>query len=139
MRGRIGWVAALALAALLLAGCATGGKRTEALERQQYAYSAAIRWGDFEGAWNLVDPQVREARPMSDLEFQRYGQIRVSGYRELAAQADADTAVREIQIGVINQHTMAERTVRYTEAWRYDAEAGRWWLSSGLPDFWAGE
>lgn len=138
MRGRIGW-AALALAALLLAGCATGGKRTEALERQQYAYSAAIRWGDFEGAWNLVDPEVREARPMSDLEFQRYEQIRVSGYRELASQADADTAVREIQIGVINQHTMAERTVRYTEAWRYDAEAGRWWLSSGLPDFWAGE
>ncbi|WP_024888805.1 hypothetical protein [Luteimonas huabeiensis] len=138
MRKRIGWMA-LALAALLLGACATGGKKAEALERLQYDYSAAIRWGDFEGAWNLVDPEVRQARPMSDLEFQRFQQIRVSGYRELASRVDADSAVREIQIGVINQHTMAERSVRYTEAWRYDAEAGRWWLSSGLPDFWAGQ
>ena len=53
--------------------------------------------------------------------------------------ANSDEAMREIQIGVINRHTMAERTVRYTEQWRYDAEAGRWWLAGGLPDFWAGE
>ena len=132
-------LAMLALAALLLAGCASGGKKTSELERMQYMYSAAIRWGDFEGAWNLVDPEVRAARPMSDLEFQRYEQVQVSGYRELASQPGEETAAREIQIGVINRHTMAERTVRYTEQWRYDAEAGRWWLTGGLPDFWAGE
>ena len=48
-------------------------------------------------------------------------------------------AMREIQIGVINRHTMAERTVRYTERWRWDAAAGRWWIVDGLPDLWAGE
>ena len=60
--------------------------------------------------------------------------------RELAAQAFTDdTAAREIEIGVINRHNMAERTMRYTEQWRYDPEAGQWWISGGLPDLWAGE
>lgn len=127
------------MAALLLAACASG-KKTSELERMQYAYSAAVRWGDFEGAWNLVDPEYREQNPMSELEFKRFEQIRISGYRELAAQAmSEDTAVREIEIGVINRHNMAERTMRYTEQWRYDPEAGQWWVSGGLPDLWAGE
>ncbi len=123
----------------VLAACASGGKKASELERMQYMYSAAIRWGDFEGAWNLVDPDVREAQPMTDLQFQRYEQVQISGYRELAAQSDGETAVREVRIGVINRHTMAERTVRYSEQWRYDEAAGRWWLTGGLPDLWGGE
>ena len=127
------------LAALMLAACA-GGKKMSELEQMQYIYSAAVRWGDFEGAWNLVDPEYREQNPMSELEFKRFEQIRISGYRELAAQAFTDdTAAREIEIGVINRHNMAERTMRYTEQWRYDPEAGQWWVSGGLPDLWAGE
>lgn len=126
------------LAALVLSAC--GGKKMSELDRMQYAYSAAVRWGDFEGAWNLVDPAYREEHPMSDLEFKRYEQVRISGYRELASQAISDdTALREIEIGVINRHNMAERTLRYTEQWRYDPEAGQWWISGGLPDLWAGE
>ena len=70
--------------ALLLAGCATTGGRGDALHRAQYAYSAAIRWGDFEGAWQLVDPEYREQHPLTDLELARYKQIQISAYRELA-------------------------------------------------------
>jgi len=47
--------------------------------------------------------------------------------------------VREIEIGVINRHTLAERTLRYRERWRWDPEAGSWWIEGGLPDLWAGE
>ena len=47
--------------------------------------------------------------------------------------------MREIQIGVVNRHTLAERSLRYTERWRYDPEAKTWWLTVGLPDFWAGD
>src|SRR5690625_605760 len=133
----------LCLACLLImlvsAGCG-GSNKTSDLRRLQYAYSAAIRWGDFEGAWNLVDPEYREANPMTELEFKRFEQIRISGYRELAARSLADdTALREIEIGVINRHNMAERTVRYTEAWRYDEPTRQWWVSAGLPDLWDGE
>jgi len=128
------------LAALLLAGCAAARMdRNNALQQAQYAYSAAVRWGDFEGAWNLVDPAYREAHPMTDLEFGRYKQVQISGYHVLGERATETTAQREIQIGVVNRNTLVERQARYTERWRYDAERKTWWLDAGLPDLWQGE
>lgn len=124
---------------LLLASCASLGPKVEALQKAQYAYSAAIRWGDFEGAWTLVDPAYREEHPITDLEFERFKQIQVTGYRDLGEQAGEDTAAREIEIGVVNRHTMRTRSIRYTERWRYDPAAKTWWLTVGLPDFWQGE
>jgi len=137
MRWIRGWAVVVVLA---LAACATGSKQMSALDRAQYDWSAAIRWNDFEGAWNLVDPEYREQHPKSTLEFERYKQVQVSGYSDLASQLAPDglSARREIQINVINKHTMTERSIRYTEVWRYDAEARAWWITSGLPDFWAG-
>jgi uncharacterized protein YceK len=132
------WLLVVFLAASL-AGCATGRKQMTALEEAQYAWSAAIRWGDFEGAWNVLDPEYRKAHPLTDLELSRYKQIQVSAYHELAAQALPDRARREIEIGVVNRNTMAERSIRYTEEWRFDATTKTWWVTSGLPDFWAGQ
>lgn len=137
MRAWRGW--GLVLLACLLAACASAKKETSTLERAQYDWSAAIRWGDFEGAWGLVDPQLRESQPLSDLQFERYRQVQVSHYRELASRPGDGEALREVEIGVINRHTMAERSLRYTERWRYDAAAGTWWITGGLPDFWSGE
>ena len=125
-----------------LSGCATatataGGDRGEALRSAQYAWSAAIRWGDFEGAWTMVDPAYREAHPLTSLQLERYAQVQVSAYRESGdAAAGADTAARTIAIGVVNRNTQAQREVRYVERWRYDAAARRWWVADGLPDLW---
>jgi hypothetical protein len=125
----------LLLAFLALAGCASPRMdRGSALDAAQYAYSAAIRWGDFEGAWNMLDPAYRATHPLSDLDLERYKQLQVSGYHELGAQVDGDTAVREIQIGVINRNTQRERDARYTERWRYDPVGKAWWVVGGLPD-----
>lgn len=124
---------------LLLAACASTGNQMSALQRMQYDYSAAVRWGDFEGAWNLVDPQYREANPMTELHFERYKQVQVSHYRELSSRTGELEALRDIDIGVINRHTMTERSVRYIERWRYDPATKVWWLADGLPDFWAGQ
>ena len=122
----------------LLAGCPkTHASKGSALDEVQYAYSAAIRWGDFEGAWNLVDPKVREEKPLTDIDFSRYKQVQISAYRDLGGSPLASgEIVREIEIGVINRNTLAERTVRYRESWRYDEAAKTWWLTSGLPDLW---
>lgn len=133
---RVFWLACCMLP--LLAGCASN-KEMSALDKAQYAYSAAIRWNDFEGGWTLVDPKYREANPMTALELERYKQIQVSGYRDLAAQVGESSAAREIEIGVINRHNMTTRSMRYTERWRYDQETKTWWLTVGLPDFWQGE
>ena len=126
---------------LALAGCTNSGPAANALDESQYAWSGAIRWGDFGGAINLVDPKVREAEPLTDLERQRYEQSRISSYRDVGADRniEAGTAVRSIEIGVINQHTMEQRQVRYQETWRWDEASKVWWNTSGLPDLWAGQ
>src|SRR3546814_2196591 len=71
---------------LVLAGCANSGPAANALDESQYAWSGAIRWGDFGGALNLVDPEVRKADPLTDLERKRYEQIKISSYRDVGAE-----------------------------------------------------
>jgi hypothetical protein len=126
----------LAVLLLALTGCATSASKGDALQEAQYAWSAAIRWGDFEGAWNMVDPKVREEHPLTALEFARYKQVQISEYRELGTQDGDGTSVREVQIGVVGRNSLAERQVRYTEHWRYDPVAKAWWITNGLPDLW---
>ncbi|MFT4180112.1 MAG: hypothetical protein QM612_11760 [Thermomonas sp.] len=124
----------------LLAGCPKASSKGSALDQAQYAWSAAIRWGDFEGAWNLVEPKVREEKPLSDIDFSRYKQVQISSYREMGGSTlGSGEVVRDIEIGVINRNTLAERTVRYRERWRYDEASRTWWQLSGLPDLWQGE
>ncbi|MDQ3511017.1 MAG: hypothetical protein M3414_04910 [Pseudomonadota bacterium] len=131
----------LLMTVLVLNGCASSARPTDALDRVQYAWSGAIRWGDFEGARNLVDPEQLKAKPMTALQLARYEQVQISSYRDVGSNRDiaGGTAVRDIEIGVINRHTLAERTVRYRENWRWDAEARTWWLQGDLPDLWDGQ
>ena len=128
----------LLAATLLVAGCATQG-RERALDQAQYAWSAAIRWGDFEGAWTLVDPAYREAHPLTDLERERFKQVQISAYRDLGATVQGDTARRNIHVGVVNRHTLRERQLRHVEQWRWDPVAETWWITNGLPDLWGGD
>ncbi len=135
------FMARLLIAVLLvsMAGTALAARKRGDLDRNQYAFSAAIRWGDFEGAWTMVDPKVREEKPMTAVNFSRYEQIQVTSYRELASMSGPDgTVLHEIQIEVVNRNTLSQRRVRFTEVWRYDAEAKTWWVA-GLPDFWQGK
>ena len=128
---------------LALTACASGAgsKQSNELDRLQYAWSGAIRWGDFEGVSNLIDPKLRETGSPSAVELERYKQVQISAYRDVGSNVDmkGGTAVRDIELGVINRHTQAERSVRYREQWRWDPEAKTWWLVSGLPDLWSGQ
>jgi hypothetical protein len=134
----------LAVLALLLAftgdALARRGKM-DLLQANQYAWSGAIRWGDFEGALSLIEPDYREAHPVTDLELKRFEQVQITAYRERNSTADkkGGVAMRDIEIGVVNRHTQAERTVRYREEWRWDETSRNWWLVTGLPDLWEGE
>ena len=130
----------LVLTAVLLglSGCASvaGSNQSNELERLQYAWSAAIRWSDFQGAINLIEPEQRAAQPLTAVELERYRQVQVAAYRDVGASSNfaQGTAVRDIEMSVINRHTQAERGVRYREQWRWDPAAKTWWLVSGLPD-----
>ena len=127
---------ALLLLLLALAACASAPDRGDALREAQYAWSAAIRWGDFEGAWNMVDPVYRAAHPLSSVELARYKQVQVSRYHDTGSRVTGDSAVREVEIGVVNRNTLVQRDARYQEQWQYDAATGQWWITGGLPDFW---
>ena len=125
-----------------LAACASAGtgKQLGALEQAQYAYSAAIRWGDIDGAWAQVEPAYKAAHPLTSIERERYAQMQVTGYRPVDSQALGEgESLRVIEIGVVNRNTMTERSLRYQERWRYDVAAKTWYVTSGLPDFWAGQ
>jgi hypothetical protein len=104
------------------------------LEKNQYAFAAAIRWGDFEGAWSLVDPAVRKEKPMTAADFARYEAIQVTGYRDLAEMpGPAGRFLREVQIEIVRRESRTQRRVRFTEVWRYDPAAKAWWIEA-LPD-----
>lgn len=134
------WLCALCLLVLALQAQALGNRRGKQLVELQSAYAQAIRWGEFEQAWQLVDPEYRQAHPLTDFVLARYGQVQIAGYRDLGTTSDGRTeAVRLVEIRVINRNTMAERSVRHRERWRYDEAAKRWWVADGLPDLWEGE
>jgi len=142
MRGWLKILAVLMLAMVVAAPAGALAKRKKGgqLDAMQAAYAAAIRWGEFEQAWELVDPAYRQAHPMSELAFERYQQVQISGYSDRnSILADDGSVIRNVELRVINKHTMAERTLRYREQWRWDADAKRWWLVVGLPDLWDGE
>ncbi|PJK06965.1 hypothetical protein CO614_07080 [Lysobacteraceae bacterium NML120232] len=135
-------LAPVLLAALLsgVQGCASSGGQAGALERAQYAYSAAIRWGDLDGAWMQLAPELRAQGEMNEIERNRWKQIQITSYRVLSSDATPDGgAARLIEIGVANRHTLTERQLRYQEVWRWDAASKTWFLTSGLPDLWAGQ
>ena len=135
---RMLWV--LGLLAVLAPAAAQSRLQRGKLQQVQDAYAASIRWGDFENAWQAVDPAYRAEHPMTELEFERYKQIQISGYRDLSTRGGPDgTVERAVELRVINNYTMAERTERYVERWRWDPEAKRWWLVVGMPDLWKGQ
>ena len=136
--GRMLW--GLALLAMLAPAGAQSRMQRGKLQQVQDAYAASIRWGEFENAWQAVDPAYRAEHTMTELEFERYKQVQISGYRDLSSRGGPDgTVERAVELRVINKHTMAERTERYVERWRWDPQAKRWWLVVGLPDLWKGQ
>ncbi|MCB1561089.1 MAG: hypothetical protein KDI75_08355 [Xanthomonadales bacterium] len=134
MKGSIRLLAGFALLTLLVA-CSGNARRT-ALDRTLYAYHSAIRWGDIDTAWRMVDPEYREAHPLSSIDRSRYDQYSVSGYYEQGRSETADGVLHQVvQIALINRHTQTEKVMVDQQSWRWDEATETWWLTSGLPDY----
>lgn len=129
----------LVLLVLLLAACASEGARQRTLDTTLYEYAGAVRWGGLDRIWSYVDPELREKHPLSALEYERLGLFQVTGYQVVnSSETPEGNIVRLAQIGVVNRHTQAERVIGHREEWRWDAEAKRWWLISGVPEIGGG-
>jgi len=116
-------------------GCATD-KRKDDLTTTLNAYASEVRWGDFNGALNFIDPKEREAHPIPALEMARYQQYKVSEYDEGSGPTpNGEFEVKQVvKINLVNVHTQQERTVTDHQTWRYNQESKHWYLESGLPD-----
>lgn len=125
----------IVLSAVLSACGSTPGKlnpRDDALTN----YGVAIRWSEFEDAIGFIDPAVRSQQLVSDLERERLKQIQVTGYEVKSRQPQADGSIEQrVEIRLISKNTQIERIVTDRQLWRWDPEAKRYWLTTGLPDF----
>lgn len=123
------------LLALLLSACAGVGSEKNKLEETLYLYAGAVRWGEVEQIIAFHDPKGLEESPPSDLELERWRQLRVTGYRSRAREPQPDgSIVHYAEIEFMNRHTLITSSLLDREVWRYDEDAKRWWLVSGLPD-----
>src|SRR4029079_5660734 len=69
---------------LLCAGCGEMSPHSKAdvLNTTLNAYANALRWGDFEQALTFIDPETLKDHPLSELDKERYKQVRVASYTE---------------------------------------------------------
>ena len=131
------WMAiALSALVLLLAAMPVLAKsREKILTETLRTYAATIRWGTIEQAESFVDPAYRAAHPLSQLELDRYKQVRLTNYNDSAPVPVNDDEVNQtVEIGIVNVHTQEARSFIDSQVWKYDRKAKLWLLSSGLPD-----
>jgi hypothetical protein len=120
---------------VLLAACSGVGTQKNALEETMFHYAAAVRWGEVEQVLAFHDPKVLAENAPESLELERWRQLRVTGYRSRGREPQADGSVMQFaEIEFVNRHTQTSSALLDRELWRYDEEAKRWWLVSGLPD-----
>lgn len=105
-----------------------------ALDLTLYDFAGSIRWGDFDKAYDFVDPKSKAEHPLTDLERARYKQIDVTGYNVVSRLDGDGTVDQQIQLELVNRNTQVGRSIVYREHWRWDATIKKWWLTSGLPD-----
>lgn len=120
---------------VLLGGCATLQNKDRLRAETLDGYAAALRWGGFQSAWSYVDPAVREAHPLTPQQKALYNTVRIAQYETQGPVATGENSVAQtVQIELIEQASQRVYGVVDQQAWRWDPEAKRWWLESGLPD-----
>ena len=120
------WLAiALSTLALLLAAMPVLAKsREKILTETLRTYAATIRWGTIEQAESFVDPAYRAAHPLTQLDLDRYKQVRFTNYNDSAPVPVNDDEVNQtVEIGVVNVHTQEARSFIDRQVWKYDRKA----------------
>lgn len=119
----------------LLAACGGMGAKRSPRDAMLYEYVSAVRWSDFDRAVGFVEPKSLETDPVDSFELERYKQFQVTGYEVRTSSEPAEGEYEQVvEIRMVNRHTQAEKVMLDRQRWRWDEEAGRWWLVSGLPD-----
>ena len=122
------------LAGLLLGGCATLNeqKKAKTFDETMFIYEKAVRWSDFYAARQFQRLPIGTANPQIDP-----AQLKVTAYRQVNARrlaGDEEVAIT-VQIDYYRNDTMRVHTLTDEQVWRYDDEAGAWYITTPLPAF----
>ena len=126
-----------AIVAMLLLPTACNAVKPTPARAQEitlYDFASAMRWSDFDKAYDFVDPKIKKDYPLADVDRSRFKQVEVSGYDVISKSDGKETIDQQIQLGLINRNTQQPRNISYHEHWRWDAVANKWWLTTVLPD-----
>ena len=118
------------LLTLFLGACSSTRDEDKLLDATLDQYAAAVRWGSIEDALGFLAPEAPRPRAF---EIERLKQLQIAGYREQPPVQLSPTEVEQVaQIDFVNRHTQEGKSTIERFRWRFDAEAQRWWLVSGI-------
>jgi hypothetical protein len=125
----------LVVAALTLAACSSNQvekSRSEAFKQ----YETIIRWSQWDAAADFIAPEYQEEHPITRLDMDRLRLFKVTTYniRSTGIFDEGMTARQTVEIKMFNTHQAVERTIIDEQEWRWNEDAQRWLLHSGLPD-----
>jgi hypothetical protein len=129
------WAVMLVVAALTLAACSSNQvekSRSEAFKQ----YETIIRWSQWDAAADFIAPEYQEEHPITRLDMDRLRLFKVTTYniRSTGIFDEGLTARQTVEIKMFNTHQAVERTIIDEQEWRWNEDAERWLLHSGLPD-----
>ena len=123
----------LLFALSVLAGCGTYSetKKADLLDATVSAYGVSLRWGHYESAFSVRDPEQAET-PLPDTK-----NLRLTAYEVLSppVMLDEVTAVQMVKIEYVLEDEQRVHRLTEQQRWRYDPEQKAWWLASPLPQF----
>lgn len=127
-------LAVLTLAALL-AGCPSS-QMGKSMDETLMMYERYVRWSQWDSLVEFLAPEYLEENPITRLDLDRLRLFRVTQYipRQTAVQTDGTAFQQVVEIRMFNQRQAVEKTIIDTQEWRWDEDAQRWFLHSGLPD-----
>lgn len=118
----------------LLTGCQTFGerKKSDDLLAVLRDYETAIRWSALEQASHFQQPDQVGATVATTPK-----DLRVTHYEVVQGPSlvTKDTALQTAVIQYVFEDSQVVHELVDQQTWRYDGEAGRWYLASPLPTF----
>ena len=99
-------------------------------------YETIIRWSQWDAAADFISPEYMIENPITRLDMDRLRLFRVTAYttRSTGIYDEGMTMRQVVEIKMFNKRQNVERVIIDEQEWRYDEEAQRWYLHSGLPD-----
>jgi len=125
----------LILSSIALASCLYNPVEEDRAEAFKQ-YETIIRWSQWDAAADFIAPEYLAEHPITQLDLERLRLFRVTSYvvRSTGVFDEGMTARQSVEIRMFNSNQAVERTIVDDQEWRYNAEAKRWLLHSGLPD-----